>query len=213
MAWWLFPDEHHNADGGHREYLERPAEWRHFDPSLFDTLVAISKVRNRDVRAIEETALLPNAVFARDPVPCDVRPTAQRPAVRQRWISDIKASFKNCDLIFLDPDNGLAPEGLRPTWRHAGKSVFIEDLQGLAKAGRAMIVYHHQTRRRGGHEVELSHVASELRSGGFQASGVLRAKPWSPRAFFILDGDEALCKRAEEIASVWEGWISWHPNP
>ena len=23
VVWWLFPDEHHNADGGHREYLER----------------------------------------------------------------------------------------------------------------------------------------------------------------------------------------------
>ena len=32
VVWWLFPDEHHNADGGHREYLERQNVWKDFDP-------------------------------------------------------------------------------------------------------------------------------------------------------------------------------------
>jgi hypothetical protein len=43
VAWWLFPDERHNADGGHREYLERADEWKRFDSSLFEKLVLINK--------------------------------------------------------------------------------------------------------------------------------------------------------------------------
>ncbi len=38
VAWWLFPDESHNQDGRHVGYLQRPEQWRHFDPMLFDVL-------------------------------------------------------------------------------------------------------------------------------------------------------------------------------
>jgi hypothetical protein len=46
VAWWLFPDEHHNDDGGHREYLEREKGWRHFDPELFDALLKIDEEKS-----------------------------------------------------------------------------------------------------------------------------------------------------------------------
>ncbi len=36
VAWWLFPDENHNNDGRHIDYLRHPARWRAFDPKLFD---------------------------------------------------------------------------------------------------------------------------------------------------------------------------------
>jgi hypothetical protein len=73
VAWWLFPNEHHNADGGHREYLGRQNEWKRFDPDLFEALLKIEKEKTWNVHALEEAALLPNAVFASDPVPCEVR--------------------------------------------------------------------------------------------------------------------------------------------
>ena len=127
VVWWLFPDEHHNADGGHREYLERPNEWKHFDPDLFDALLKIEKEKQRDVRALEKATVLPNAVFASDPVPCEVRPFSLRPAERSKWLAGIRMKLKDCNLVFLDPDNGIAPEGLRLTRRRAGKSVTIGD--------------------------------------------------------------------------------------
>lgn len=82
VVWWLFPDEHHNADGGHREYLERPKEWRDFDSDLFDALLEIEKRKKRNVCAIEEASILPNAVFVPDPVPCEIRPFSMRPHAR-----------------------------------------------------------------------------------------------------------------------------------
>ena len=41
IVWWLLPDEGHNRDGRHISYLNRPDQWRHFDPDLFDTLRGI----------------------------------------------------------------------------------------------------------------------------------------------------------------------------
>src|SRR6478672_5257600 len=41
VAWWLFPDEGHNQDGRHVGYLQRPEQWRHHNPILFDALAEI----------------------------------------------------------------------------------------------------------------------------------------------------------------------------
>ena len=36
VAWWFTDDEPPSAHQGHREYLERPQQWRHFDAELFE---------------------------------------------------------------------------------------------------------------------------------------------------------------------------------
>jgi hypothetical protein len=51
VAWWLFPDERHNRDGRHIDYLERPDRWRRFDPDLFDVLKKVVASDQRNVRA------------------------------------------------------------------------------------------------------------------------------------------------------------------
>lgn len=163
---WIFPDERHNADGGHREYLERQNEWKHFDPDLFEALLEIEKEKKRDVRALEKAALLPNAVLTSDPVPCEVRPFSLRPAERSKWLAGIKKKLKDCNLVFLDPDNGIGPEGLKLTRRRAGKSVTIKEIKALQESNRAMVVYHHQTRFQGGHLSEIYNLATRLREYG-----------------------------------------------
>jgi hypothetical protein len=210
VAWWLFRDEDCNRDGGHREYLDRGDEWRHYDPLLFDALAEINRGNKRDVRFLEDPSLLANASFAREPVPCEIHPFAKRPLERRRWLLDIKDRFKNRDLVFLDPDNGIAPEGLSPTLRCSGKSVLISELQELKENHRALLVYHHHSRRKGGHTEELRHLARRLLDGGFRVCGALRAKPWSPRAFFLLDGDSEISTRARNIVEIWDGRIEWH---
>lgn len=212
VAWWLFPDEHHNTDGGHREYLRRPNEWKHLDPELFEALLKIETEKMLNVRALEKAAVLPNALFASDPVPCQVRPFSLRPEKRSSWLEAIKTKLKDCNLVFLDPDNGIAPEGLRLTQRRAGKSVMIEEMTALQESNRTMVVYHHQTRCPGGHISEICGLATRLRKNGFHVSGALRAKPWAPRVFFILNGDNELCDRAKRIAELWKNHISWHPH-
>lgn len=212
VVWWLFPDEHHNADGGHREYLERQNEWKRFDPDLFEALLRIEKEKKREVRAIEKSAVLPNTMFVSDPVPCEARPFSLRPAERSIWIAGIKAKLKDRNFVFLDPDNGIAPEGLRLTRRRAGKSVTIEEMTALQENSRAMVVYHHQTRFKGGHLSEIYDLATRLKKSGLHVSGALRAKPWAPRIFLILNGDKELHDRAKSMAERWENLISWHPD-
>jgi hypothetical protein len=69
IAWWLFPDESHNRDGRHISYLNRPDQWRHFDPDLFDTLHEIVSSGRRHVHALEAAGVLPGAIFASELIP------------------------------------------------------------------------------------------------------------------------------------------------
>jgi hypothetical protein len=211
VAWWLFPDEDHNRDGGHRQYLRDPDKWRRFDPVLFDALKKINDGDKLDVLAIQKANLFQGARFAPDLIPCDLLPYTQRPLERKRWFSKVKDDLKGCDLVFLDPDNGIASDGLRLTLRRAGKSVTLEEIAELAE-NRATVVYHHQTHRKGGHRDEIPYQADRLRKYGLRVTCALRARPGSSRFFFILNGDAELQKRAKGIAERWKGEdkIAWH---
>jgi hypothetical protein len=69
VAGWLFPDEGHNQDADHIDYLDRPDRWRPFDPNLFDALARIISSGRREVRALEVANVLPGAIFASDVIP------------------------------------------------------------------------------------------------------------------------------------------------
>ena len=54
--------------------------------------------------------------------------------------------------------------------------------------------------------------ADRLRACGFTTVDALRARPSSPRVFFLMDAPTDIRARAEKIASNWQGWITWHPD-
>jgi hypothetical protein len=210
VAWWLHPDENHNRDGRHIGYLDRPDQWRHFDPALFDTLRQIVSSGRRNVRMFGAN-LLPGAVFANDMIPVD-GPIGQRSHMRREWLERVRRILEDVDLMFVDPDNGLEPEGFTYGSAKAGKSVSLRELRALARPGRCLVVYHHHTRRKGGHRAEIEHCAEKLRQSGFGRIDALRATPFSPRAFFLLDAPDDVRLRAEKVEVCWDSLITWHPN-
>jgi len=211
VAWWLFPDENHNEDGRHLAYLDQPARWRQHDPYLFDFLLAIRARGVRNVQELEAPELFPSgAVFMSEPIPCPSQ-ISRRKTERELWFSHVKSRLEETQLIFVDPDNGIAPIGYRPTTRVAGKSIALEEIVRLTELGKPVVVYHHHTRMKGGHLVEIDWLAARMINAGVPVIGALRASPWSPRLFFLLGDDATLEMRATEIADKWRPYITWHP--
>ncbi len=89
--------------------------------------------------------------------------------------------------VFVDPDNGLEPASFRDGSAMAGKSVLFRELSELKQPGRCLIVYHHHTRRAGGHYAAIAFWADRLCASGFRSVDALRAKPCSARVYFLLD--------------------------
>jgi len=135
---------------------------------------------------LEAADILPGAIFASMTIPVGGT-IAERLDQRRQWFETVQHTLAEADLVFLDPDNGLEPAGHSPGSAKAGKSILLSELRALATPGRCLIVYHHQTRRQGGHHAEIEHWADRLRECGFTTVGALRAKPYSPRVFFLLD--------------------------
>lgn len=210
VLWWLYPDENHNADGKHTTYLQKPEAWRSRDPELFDALKAIVTAEQRNIAALEAANVLPGAAFHSDVIPV-VASTAERRTNRAAWFSDGLSRVKDCDLVFLDPDNGLETSNFDPGHAKAGKSVALSELKVLQRPGRTIIVYHHQTRMPGGHHFELAHWAKRLGEAGFQVDA-LRASAYSARAFFLLDANDEVRMQAMSMTAKWHGKLTWHPG-
>ena len=208
VAWWLMPGEA-NSDGNHVAYFDQAHKWRHLDPHLFDSLKKIVNENRRQVASLEQAGLLPNARFAGQMLPVDL-PHLQRQIARHRWFEGVLATLRDTQLIFADPDNGLEPATFSPSSPVAGKSISMDEIQVLARGGRCVVVYHHQTRRKGGHQLEIQHWLERFRDAGHADPVAVRAASYSPRAFFIVNPDRNIRLRAQEFCRRWGDVVSWH---
>jgi hypothetical protein len=199
VAWYLYADEGHNLDGKHISYLNRPGEWRFLDPDLFDRLKEVANGA-RSVAALEQAGVL-NAVFAAEPLNMGELPHSARAGVRQQWFSRVLETLQGCDLVFADPDNGLTDDNpARRNKAKFGKQMPLEEALALT-AGRSAVIYHHNSRFKGGHDLEVDHWRE--RFGGNAIA--VRANAYSCRTFFILNPTSQLRERAEIFCGRWSG--------
>ena len=198
VAWYRYPDESHNGDGRHITYLDQPQRYEHLDSALFSHLRSIT----RDARSIN--SLLPaleGAISSDESVDVSMISPRKRRTWRTAWFNRVMERLSPCDLVFADPDNGIIDDA---DWRKGrtkfGKQMPIAEVQELAK-GRCAIIYHHNTRRRGGHDAEVDHWLGEFGVPGL----AVRATAYSPRTFFVLNPTEEIEIRIEEFCRKWAG--------
>ncbi|HEX3575127.1 MAG TPA: hypothetical protein VHU42_11050 [Rhodopila sp.] len=209
VAWWLFPDSGTPGDGRHTSYLKEPSKWQHFAPEVYDALEKIVGSDRRTVAALEDADLLPGATYFSELIPIGATPHETRTR-REEWFARCQAHLTDCNLVFLDPDNGFEPKGFSLGARNGGKSVSMAALQALRLSGRTLVVYHHHTRLAGGHIAELKRWGDHLLALGFDRVDALRATPYSPRAFFLLNADDEIRDRAAALGKQWAGLITWY---
>lgn len=199
VAWYLHPDSGPVGDGRHTQYLKRHQEWRHLDCKLFDDLKHIIGLKQRSVAEVQERHILGDAVFADERLDIENVPIRCRKNWRRTWFDRVKEKLADCDLVFADPDNGLASESnFSPTRKLSAKSIPVCEAKALAD-GSTAVIYHHNTRRKGGHCNEIGHWMSEL-------PGCTRAwywRRWSNRTFFIINPDDRMGRQLEEFARRW----------
>ncbi len=209
VAWYLFPDESHKEDGRHIAYLEAPESWRHRDPLLFDVLARIVSEGRREVGAIEYSGLLGDAWFASEILAFDGSSIAERRTWRKKWFIDVLSQLADCDVIFADPDNGLSEDdrfsfGKVKDW----KRLPLNEAKALAE-GRTAVLYHHNTRRKGGHALEIDYWIGHLGAGTL----ALRWRAYSSRTFFIINPTKVIAERLAKFADYWRPKAELHiPN-
>jgi hypothetical protein len=228
IAWYLHPDDikrqkqcsdGRTGDGRHVSYLDHPEIWRPLADEVFDflrDLRALCKdfTQETDVTQLQDNQLLPGCTYYSEMIPVQVHHRA-RPENRRRWLEELRRSIEEsgADLVFVDPDNGIQPNGFRACGKKSGKCIKFDELKTLA-AARPLIVYHHQTRMKGGHQVELTAkwkaIASQLPGARVDA---IRASNFSPRIFYLINLPDDLGQKAKLITERWsDNRLRWHSH-
>ena len=203
VTWYLYPDEA-NGDGRHTTYLSEPGTWRRLDPELFDELKLIVNPdydhRPREVRSIEQSPLFLDVTFSSERLDQDALAQKERRDWRAGWFERVLEDLKDCDILFADPDNGLCQdERFRPGEAKGWKRMPLSEAQKLAK-GRTAIIYHHNSRFKGGHDAEIDYWGPLLGSGTL----ALKYSAYSNRTFFVVNPDRDIAARLAAFAELWQ---------
>jgi hypothetical protein len=131
-------------DGRHTGYLDpsnaRFDLFRSCSPRIFDALSGLVASGNRTVAALEALRLLPRTTrYFSAPIPLPGKP-------RSDWFAMSMRAFSGCDIVFLDPDNGIQPAGLGPRERRSAKYAFPDEIASYYQSGKSVIVYNHRDR-------------------------------------------------------------------
>lgn len=193
LVWYRVPDEAHNADGRHIDYLKPGHRQRDAlaacDPVLHAAFRAmVFDRRQRSVAALERLAIWPTGTrFYRDLLSFEgVRPDA-RPAARRAWLDEALAATEGAAVVCVDADNGLETASSRRHGLKGGKHAFLDELQRFWQRGQSLIVYQH-THRRGTVAEQVARRLPQLRDGFVGAASIdaVRFRRGTSRVFFII---------------------------
>jgi hypothetical protein len=136
VAWMLTRDDN-RTDGQTIGYLDQPDRWERFDPVLFNALrAALRRNSRRHVGLIEKTAVLRNAAFYSAIVP-------DAALERAEWFKDLAKRAQSCDLVFLDPDNGMEVKSRPYGRKNSSKHLFWSEAKALWDSGPSLLIYQH----------------------------------------------------------------------
>jgi hypothetical protein len=192
IIWYLVPDESHNKDGRHIDYLKK-TEFRVCDAELFDKLNSLIRTGHRSVEHLQQLKLLYNAVFFPNILSYDGTSAnseagqRQRLSIRRKWLDNALQASLNCEALFLDPDNGLEIKSVVKHSESAIKYVFMDELKEFTKICPCVAVYQHFNRQ--GKHSEQIQGRVQLLWGCFGETHrifALKFKRYSPRAYFLL---------------------------
>lgn len=202
---WLLTKDDKRTDGEFRNYLSAPHLWQHYDSELYNRLQRLLQPGvQRSVRYAREWKLIPQATYFEPSL-------VDKHTDRDAYFKAAWTALHGCDLIFLDPDNGIEVQSTRRATRGSAKYVYWLELQQAFSRGHSLLIYQHFPRKpRKRFVLSLVHrLAEEL---GALVTPFLTAHV----VFFLVQQprhEAALRAATAEAASAWRGQIDvWAPG-
>ena len=142
---WYLTEDDGSSDGKFIEYLKSDElRWR--APEVFDTLRNIAFNKDKSVADIENSGIIPGAIFFSD-VLSPLGTPSDRGQERNLWFQESIYELSDAELVFMDPDNGLLKDN-DPCKRGAEKYVLPDEVEQYYRAGHNVVYYCHKGRRK-----------------------------------------------------------------
>ena len=205
VAWYLMDEHEHNNDGKHDSYLcvgtdNVNSSYRDCDADLYDRLKQIRGGDRLDVSMLEEGSVLPEStVFAKETIPVNAT-TSQR----SEWHARSKQVLSECEVVFVDPDNGIKWQNPTPkaAWSH--KHVYWSEILDFLDAGKSVVVYHHLNRN-GSHEEQVQSGLGTLATYGHPRWAV-RYRRGTSRVFSVIPNRSHQEKLNRNLLAFGKNW-------
>lgn len=208
---WYLTQNDGSAHGGRINYLYSPETWKPFDEELFSNLH--ESLMNKDSRTVanarQDLALGQKVTFFSDYSP-DTKPE------RELWLNRAIDSLEQCNIIYLDPDNGLSVPSVPMGRKNCSKYAFESELMMFAEsnASRSLVIYQHFPLK----ERQLfMDTCSKLVSGLLNAKVVIRIR--TSNAFFIaipsIEQRTCIENLTSDFGVKWDRFIKvsiWEPE-
>ena len=181
-------------------YLSHPCRHEKCDPGLFERLQVFTNRDERRLCKIECGDILPPGTDYRRESICASGGPAERRSARCRWLNAVLGSVKGHNVVFLDPDVGLAPRSQEHT--ASPRHVYPAEVERFLERDTSWVVVVYQYLYSGHKKGQLSnwerHFQEQPRLIGFKPP---RYK--SPQhAFAVFRAD------ADRLATLCEpGWF------
>ncbi len=203
IVWYLVANDD-RPGGKFTKYLGASSKsgrrLRTCDENLYEKLKAIVESGERSVARVASDRVLDAAkVFFTE------SPSLAKD--RSGWLDRAVRRTSDCDVVFLDPDNGLRIEADSERAR-SRKHAYIDEVTEFAKGGRTVVVYHHLGRQGSGRQ----QIREWLRRLSSQCGvSSLPVALWyhrgTARIYFILPGSahETIVRRRVDafLAGPW----------
>jgi hypothetical protein len=145
VVWYLTPDDG-RQDGRHIHYLSasRPNPYSRADPRVYGRLRRVVHQLGREVHHVQSAGVLPaRTAFYPEPLAfpqLSPRLVAGRLGHRDAWLEGAVRATAGCDLVFLDPDNGLAPPAVGRHTDAGLRYAYPDELRRFVDLGKSVIL-------------------------------------------------------------------------
>lgn len=135
ICWMLTPPDA-RSDGSLTQYLAQPDQFRDIDPPLFDKLKAGVGGDERAVEVVRRYGLVPGASHHL-PIISDAE------EARVVYFAELWKAACGHNVVFFDPDNGLAPASVARGRRNSSKYLYWDEFAEASDRGLSTITYQH----------------------------------------------------------------------
>ena len=170
----------------------------HCDVELAETLYEISRPDNpeRSIQSLETAKLIDGAVYFSEPI---------RLTDRSEWHREAMDALRCCDLIFLDPDNGLLVKSVSPNSAKSVTYAFYEEVGAYIAAKKTVVIYNHRCRKKW--DVYSQSITEQLRIKSDLTDQPIRAitfPRFSVRDYFIISATPEHDQRIQSALGILE---------
>jgi len=211
IVWYLVDDERHNNDGKHIMYLDPGSRagrvLRPISPGVYDALAHVA-AGERSVRRIEESgALTPGTVSFAERLRLGDLASHDRAARRARradWLDRAVASIADCDLVCLDPDNGIRRDDhpVGPHRNRSEKHSYLSEVATLAGDARSLVAYHHADRSAPVSEQAHRRMDDLAHGLGREPLAAVKTSRGTARLFLVVPADRHRARISNRLAAL-----------